>query len=292
MTYPQYTEQQPWQGSWLQPQYPPQHCQVLQPVPDVSDALLQRVGHMVEACMATMVASNQIFQHQILQKMANLTETVADVQLSQKNIADALININSNLISPQRKANSSSSTSALSSPGSTGGMDASTFVDICPFPQCVATPTLKRCSAAHSLQHMQTCTNLPDGASATARYLSIAEHMLLFAKQPRVSKENTCCWCGGGMSDAEWNPDAKSRHRKSCHRVAITALKNADSKVADAMQRQLEQTWKIDFESAESSPVKRHRIELGKRDEAGLAPVYEQGVGQTTIFTADSCFSN
>ena len=292
MTYPQYTEQQPWQGSWLQPQYPPQHCQVLQPVPDVSDALLQRVGHMVEACMATMVASNQIFQHQILQKMANLTETVADVQLSQKNIADALININSNLISPQRKANSSSSTSALSSPGSTGGMDASTFVDICPFPQCVATPTLKRCSAAHSLQHMQTCTNLPDGASATARYLSIAEHMLLFAKQPRVSKENTCCWCGGGLPDAEWNPDAKSRHRKSCHRVAITALKNADSKVADAMQRQLEQTWKIDFESAESSPVKRHRIELGKSDEAGLAPVYEQGVGQTTIFTADSCFSN
>ena len=284
MTYPQYTEQQPWQGSWLQPQYPPQHCQVLQPVPDVSDALLQRVGHIVEACMATMVASNQIFQHQILQKMANLTETVADVQLSQKNIADALININSNLISPQRKANSSSSSSALSSPGSTGGMDASTFVDICPFPQCVATPTLKRCSAAHSLQHMQTCTNLPDGASATARYLSIAEHMLLFAKQPRVSKENTCCWCGGGLPDAEWNPDAKSRHRKSCHRVAIAALKNADSKVADAMQRQLEQTWKIDIEG---SPRKKPRIEF----EAGLAPVYEQVVGQTTLF-ADSCFLN
>ena len=304
MAYPQYTEQQTHPGYWLQPQFPPQQCQFVQPVP-ATDALLQRV----EACMATMVASNQMFQHTILQEMANLTQTVADVQLSQKSIADSLLNINSNMYSPQRMANSSSSssalsmqspqrlthsstsTSALSTPESIRGMDVPIFVDLCPFPQCVDTPTIKRCSAAHSLQHMQSCTNCPDGASTTARYLSIAEHMLLFAKQPRVSKENTCCWCGESLPDAQWNADAKSRHRKSCQRNAIIALKDADSTVANAMQQLLQQTWIIGIDC---SPAKRKRL-VSENAAAGLAPVDENLV-ETALtapcLTDDSCLSN
>ena len=95
---------------------------------------------------------------------------------------------------------------------------------------------------------MEVCTFCP---ANECRNLRIARHMLLFQKHPRVTDVDVCCWCG-----LSWKPDttadARSKHRRRCHHVAIGRLQDPCTCVN--MSLLLSRSW-----NTHTSPTKRAR---------------------------------
>lgn len=175
------------------------------------------------------IASMDAHQHDILSRVVRIENTLntlsfaLNVQISaignlQTTIEQQFVQLNRDRVVPP-----ASPSAPLQSVGPNVGpvadVESSTEAQkICPYPSC--TLSVKGCSAAKSLRHMQICSCCPD---AQARYLDIALHMNRFQKHPRVTDDKLCCWCNDPF-DLQQKADARSRHRDACHQKAIISL--------------------------------------------------------------------
>jgi hypothetical protein len=168
-------------------------------------------------------------QQELLSRMVRIENTMCTLSLAQQVQISAISNLQTTLeqfmqfnrdrvIVPP--SNALPSVAPIVGPA----VDAESSTEtqkICPYAGC--TVSVKGCSAAKSLRHMQICTRCPD---PQARYLDIAMHMNCFQKHPRVTDEKVCCWCNDTF-DTLQKADARSRHRDACQQKAIICLKVA-----------------------------------------------------------------
>jgi hypothetical protein len=117
---------------------------------------------------------------------------------------------------------------------------------------CFCNATHPRITATASLLHILTCVHCPQDA---CRYLAISTHMYEFKSAPLIGSRDRCCWCGldwdncksggGTLSrSSSLSPDARSKHKKSCHDKVHRALHvEADPVTMQATKTALDQLW-------------------------------------------------